>query len=128
MQHLSILRILHIRAWVIHYFIPTESFSSRPFLYRTPINHLVGAEYKWTLHHSWSAGWAAGMRVDPVNSGRSVKTVQLRGKTWRAPLQITQDSHRSRDIKYVYVCATACVCLCAGGQEVMLWYLLCSQH
>lgn len=53
------------------------TFSGRPFLYHTPINHLVGAEFKWTLYHSWGAGWAAGMRVIAVSSGRSVKTVQL---------------------------------------------------
>lgn len=59
------------------FYSPTKSSSSRPFLHRTPINHFVGAEYKWTLHLSWSAAWAAGMRVDQVNSGRSVKSVQL---------------------------------------------------
>lgn len=57
------------------FYSPTKSSSSRPFLHRTPINHLVGAEYKWTLHLSWSAAWAEGMRVDQVTSGRSVKSV-----------------------------------------------------
>lgn len=56
-----------------------EGSSRRPQLHRTPISHLdlVGAEYKWTLHFGWSAAGAAGMRVDGVNSGRSVRGVRL---------------------------------------------------
>lgn len=60
------------------FYSPTQSSSSRPFLHHSPINHLVGAEYKWTLHLSWSAAWAAGM--EQVSSGRSVKSVRCETK------------------------------------------------
>lgn len=74
----------------------------------------------------WDEGGSSEFREEcencPTARQNTTSTPTDQTRAW------CEDSHRSRDVKCVYACATACVCLCPGGQEVMLWYLLCSQH
>lgn len=74
----------------------------------------------------WDEGGSSEFREEcencPTARQNTTSTPTDQTRAW------CEDSHRSRDVKCVYACATACVCLCPGGQEVMLRYLLCSQH
>lgn len=76
---LSFFKVFYIQVWAIHYLILTKkkvlTFNGRPFLHLSPINHLVGVEFRRALRRCWEAGWAAGMKVDSESSGRSVQTV-----------------------------------------------------
>lgn len=79
--------------------------------HRTPINHLVGAEFKCPGHRGRGARHAAVMRIDAVSSRREwEKRLAVRQNTTSCPTDQTGAWWEASQTAWGVKC-TACVCV-----------------